>query len=60
MLAEAATVPCRLEDPGDAVPNWMDEELVKTGREVFHRHLFGVALSNFRSLVVGLFLPNLW
>ena len=58
-LAEGIDVPCDLQMPKEP-PEWLDKQKFERGRECFKQYPFSVLMSNFRNLVIGLSVPNLW
>lgn len=40
-------------------PPWLDKEQFLRGRALFYEYKMGILMSSFRSLVVGLSIPNL-
>ena len=58
-LAEGIDIPCELKVPNDP-PKWLDKEKFKRGREFFEKNQLSVFVSNYRNLVLGLSISNLW
>ena len=58
-LAKGINVPCDLKVP-DNPPEWLDKEKFHRGRKFFRENALSVLMSNFRNLVIGLSIPNLW
>ena len=58
-LARGIDVPCELKVPAEPPP-WLDKEKYERGREFFRQNPLSVFMSNFRNLVVGLSVQNLW
>ena len=58
-LAEGIDIPCKLKVPSNP-PIWLDKEKFKRGREFFEKNPLSVLVSNYRNLVLGLSISNLW
>ena len=58
-LAEGIDIPCELRIPS-APPPWLDEARFHRGQEFFRLNPVSVLASNYRNLVIGLSVPNLW
>lgn len=58
-LAEGIDVPCNLSVPAKP-PDWLDKDKYNRGRQFFIDFPMSVLMSNFRNLVIGLSIPNLW
>ena len=58
-LLRGIHVDCDLRCPEEP-PEWLDKELFKRGQKFFFDNMFGVLISNYRNLVLGLCIPNLW
>lgn len=58
-LLTGIEVECDLQVP-DKEPEWLDKELFYKGRDHYLQNMGGVYASNFRNLVVGMAIPNLW
>ena len=42
------------------IPQWIDFQLYERGRKIFLSNPIGIYFSNYRNLVTGLAIPNLW
>ena len=58
-LAEGIDEPCDLCVP-EQPPPWLDKAKFERGRIFFKENTISVLISNFRNLVVGLSVANLW
>ena len=58
-LLTGIDVECDLQVPEEE-PAWLDEELYQKGQEHYYNNLGGIYASNYRNLVVGMCIPNLW
>ena len=58
-LSDGIHVPCDLKIPSNP-PEWLDKDKFYRGRRFFVENPLSVMLSNFRNLVIGLSIPNLW
>ena len=58
-ISEGMDEPCQLTVPPDPPP-WLDKELFMIGRAFATQNLVPIFMGNFRSLLVGMSLPNLW
>ena len=50
---------CDLKVPSEP-PEWLDKDKYLRGRKFFMENALSVYMSNFRNLVIGLSVPNLW
>ena len=50
---------CDLKVPSEP-PEWLDKDKYLRGRKFFMENALSVFMSNFRNLVIGLSVPNLW
>lgn len=50
---------CDLKVP-EKPPDWLDKDKYMLGRQVYFDYRAGVMISNFRNLIIGLSMPNLW
>jgi len=58
-IADGMDEECELRVPAEPPP-WLDVELFHTGRQFAINNLISILMSNFRSLMVGMNIPNLW
>ena len=58
-LAEGMDIPCQLKVPSQP-PEWLDKDKYYRGRIFFNDNTLSVMVSNFRNLVMGLSISNLW
>ena len=58
-IAEGMEEPCELVVPAEPPP-WLDKELFMIGKNFANQNLLAIFMGNFRSLLVGMSLPNLW
>ena len=56
---EGMHIPCDLQVP-EKPPDWLDKEKYMLGRKVYFDYRMGVMISNYRNLIIGLSMPNLW
>ena len=58
-LAEGMEIPCGLKVPSQP-PEWLDKDKYYRGRAFFENNTLSVFVSNYRNLVMGLSISNLW
>ena len=58
-LAEGMDIPCQLKVPTEP-PKWLDRDKYMRGRRFFENNTLSVLVSNYRNLVMGLSMSNLW
>ena len=59
-LMEGIDVDCDLGSTPKSKPPWLDEALFERGQAFYKANAVGILASNFRNLVIGLSIPNLW
>ena len=58
-LAEGMEIPCELKVPSQP-PEWLDKDKYNRGRAFFENNTLSILVSNYRNLVMGLSISNLW
>ena len=58
-IADGMEEPCPLQVPPDPPP-WLDVELYEVGRQFALNNMISIMMGNFRSLIIGMNIPNLW
>ena len=58
-LAKGIDIPCDLRVP-KSPPEWLDKDKYERGRQFFRQNPLSVLMSNFRNLIIGLSVSNLW
>ena len=58
-IANGMNEPCPLVVPPEPPP-WLNRELYLIGQTFAQQNLVPIFMGNFRSLLVGMSLPNLW
>ena len=53
-------VDCDLGSTPKTRPAWLDEAKFERGQRFYRDNAIGILASNFRNLVIGLSIPNLW
>ena len=56
---EGMHILCDLQVP-EKPPDWLDKDKYMLGRKVYFDYRMGVMISNYRNLIIGLSMPNLW